>query len=119
MLTSVLLVDDDVAFRDLARRMLGEMGLAVVGEAGTVAAAAAAAAELRPDAALVDIGLPDGDGFALTRQLAALPWTVRIVLTSSDPDAATPDSVRSAGAVGFVAKDELPSGWVRELLIGD
>ena len=71
---SVLVVDDDAIFRALARRMLGDCGLAVVGEAETVAAGMAAASELRPDAALVDVGLPDGDGIALARELAALPW---------------------------------------------
>ena len=42
--------------------------------------------ELRPDTALVDIGLPDGDGFVLAQQLRALPWPLRVVLISSDAD---------------------------------
>ena len=44
------------------------MGMEVVAEAGTVASAVTAAAELRPDAALVDVGLPDGDGVTLARR---------------------------------------------------
>jgi DNA-binding NarL/FixJ family response regulator len=113
---SVLLVDDDAVFRELARRMLSATGLVVVAEAETVAAAIAAAHEVKPDAALVDVGLPDGDGIALAGELTALPWRPRVVLTSTDPDAATPEDVRRSGAGAFVAKDELPNAPLRQLL---
>jgi DNA-binding NarL/FixJ family response regulator len=112
---SVLLVDDDPAFRLLARRTLGGTGLAVVGEAGTVAAATAAALRLQPDVVLLDVGLPDGDGITLARELTALPWAPRVVLTSVDPDAASPEEVRMSGAFGFVPKGDLPGRGV-ELL---
>jgi DNA-binding NarL/FixJ family response regulator len=113
---SVLLVDDDAVFRELARRILRATGLVVVAEAETVAAAIAAAHEVKPDAALVDVGLPDGDGIALAGELTALPWRPRVVLTSTDPDAATPEDVRRSGAGAFVAKDELPNAPLRQLL---
>jgi DNA-binding NarL/FixJ family response regulator len=113
---SVLIVDDDPVFRGLARRMLVAAGLVVVAEAPTVAAALAVAGELRPDAALVDVGLPDGDGVALARELSALPWHPRVVLTSTDADAATPDDVRSAGAGAFIPKDALPNAPLASLL---
>jgi DNA-binding NarL/FixJ family response regulator len=113
---AVLVVDDDPVFRDLARRIITACGLIVVGEACTVAAAIRAADTLRPDAALVDVGLPDGDGIALAERLAALPWRPRVLLTSSDPDAATPEDVARVGARGFVAKDELPNVPLVELL---
>jgi DNA-binding NarL/FixJ family response regulator len=116
MIGSVLLVDDDPVFRGLARRMLQATGLIVVGEAETVAAAIAVAHEVRPDAALVDVGLPDGDGIALAGELTALPWRPRVVLTSTDPDAASPEDVRRSGAGAFVAKDELPNAPLRQLL---
>jgi CheY-like chemotaxis protein len=119
MPSSVLVVDDDRAFRGLAVRLLEAMGLEVVGEAGTVAEAVAAAAELRPDAALVDIGLPDGDGLVLAQRLAALPWGPRIVLTSSDPDAGSATTSLRAGAVGFVAKADLADGSLRRMLVGE
>jgi DNA-binding NarL/FixJ family response regulator len=96
--------------------MLTAAGLAVIGEAGTVAAATAAALDLRPDAALVDVGLPDGDGIALATELAALPWRPRIVLTSTDVDAASPDDVRRSGADSFVPKAELPNAPLKRLL---
>jgi len=116
MAGSVLIVDDDQVFRGLARRMVVAAGLAVVAEASTVAEALAAAGRTRPDAALVDVGLPDGDGVALARELSALPWRPRVVLTSSDADAASPDDVRSSGADAFVPKDALPNAPLARLL---
>jgi CheY-like chemotaxis protein len=116
--TSVLVIDDDPAFRALAVRMLAGMGLAVVGEAGSVAAAKRAASDLRPESALVDVGLPDGDGVALAGILASLPWRPRVVLTSSDPEATSAEGARSVGAAAFIAKDDLPSSRLLELLTG-
>jgi DNA-binding NarL/FixJ family response regulator len=119
MRTTVLVVDDDPAFRGLAARMLAGAGFTVVGQAATVAEARRAAAELRPDAALVDVGLPDGDGIALARALAALPWRPRVVVTSSDRDATTSADVRAADAVWFIPKDDLPDGSLSRLLRGE
>ena len=118
MIRTVLLVDDDPEFRELARRVLGSGGLTVVGEADTVAAARTSANELRPEIVLADVGLPDGDGVALAGELVALPWQPRVVLTSVDADAASPDEVRAAGAAGFVPKDQLPGAGIR-LLLGE
>jgi DNA-binding NarL/FixJ family response regulator len=108
MARSVLLIDDDPTFRRLARSTLTGTGLTVVGEAGTVEAASAAAKQLKPEIILVDVGLPDGDGISLARDLAALPWRPRVVLTSVDPDAASPEDVLHSGARGFVPKEDLP-----------
>jgi DNA-binding NarL/FixJ family response regulator len=108
MSPGVLIVDDDEAFRSLVRRMLGDAGLVVVGEVGTVAAALAAIDALQPSAVLLDIGLPDGDGVALAARLATLPSRLAVVLTSTDYDAVTAADVRRCGARGFVPKAELP-----------
>jgi CheY-like chemotaxis protein len=108
MPTTVLVIDDDVTFRELAIQMLEGMGLSVVGEADTVEAAGAAA--------LLDIALPDGNGITLAAELAALPWAPRIVLTSNDPGAATQAVARSAGAVAFIAKQDLPDDRLHALL---
>jgi DNA-binding NarL/FixJ family response regulator len=116
MSPSILVVDDDPAFRRLAQRMLAAFDLAVAGEADSVASAIAAAGTLRPDAVLVDVGLPDGDGIALARQLTALPWRPRVVITSSDADAASPSDVRNSGAEAFVPKDQLPNAALNRLL---
>ena len=118
MSISVLVIDDDAAFRELAVQILEGMGLTVVGEADTLEAGALAAGTLRPQAALVDVALPDGSGVTLARDLAALPWRPRIVLTSSDPAALTEAVARSAGAVAFIPKQDLPGSRLRELLAG-
>jgi DNA-binding NarL/FixJ family response regulator len=116
MPASVLLVDDDPVFRELARRVLRSSGLTVVGEADTAASGLAAAEELRPDVVLLDVGLPDGDGLALAPKIAALPWSPRVVLTSVDADAASPEEIRASGADGFVPKDDLPGAGLQLLL---
>jgi DNA-binding NarL/FixJ family response regulator len=113
---SVLLIDDDRAFRGLARRMLGKSGVAVIGEADSFATGFKTAADLHPRAVLVDVGLPDGDGIVLARALAGLPWRPRVVLTSVDPEAATPEDVRWSGATGFAPKDQLTGAGLRLLL---
>ena len=113
---NVLVVDDDAAFRSLARRLLIAFGFAPAGEADSVSAALAMADSLRPDAVLVDVGLPDGDGITLAGMLTALPWQPRVILTSSDADAATPDDVERSGAAAFVPKDQLPNAALHTLL---
>lgn len=116
MTQAVLVVDDDPEFRELARRLLVASGLSVVGEADGVAAALAAAARLEPSAILVDVELPDGDGVALARELAALPWRPRVVLTSIDGDITTTEAARRIGARAFVNKADLPGAPLGELL---
>jgi DNA-binding NarL/FixJ family response regulator len=113
---SVLVVDDDPQFRDLARRLLTASGLTVVGEADSVAAALDAAARLEPSAVLVDVELPDGDGITLTRGLAALPWRPRVVLTSINGEITTAEEARNAGARAFVNKADLPNVPLARLL---
>jgi len=116
---SILVVDDDPAFRELAGRFLADIGLHVTAQAGTAAAAMAMAREVRPDAALVDMDLPDGDGITLAGALTALPWSPRVVLTSVDPDAAPPDEVRRSGAYAFLSKDKLANGGLLSLFESD
>jgi DNA-binding NarL/FixJ family response regulator len=115
---SVLVVDDDAGFRDLATRIVTSWGHTVIGEAGSAAEALAQAAKLRPDVVLLDIGLPDGDGFSLTEQLVAMPWAVRVVLISAEADRATVQAARRAGADSFVPKDELAGAQLRQLIEG-
>ena len=118
-MSSVLLIDDDPAFRRLARRTLRGTGLTVIGEADTVASGSSAARSLKPEIMLVDVGLPDGDGITLATELSALPWRPRIVLTSVDADAASEEDVRRSGARGFVPKQDLPGLGLRLLLATD
>jgi CheY-like chemotaxis protein len=116
---SVLVVDDDPAFRKLARRLLAASGLTVVGESAGVRAALADAMHLRPAACLVDVELPDGDGVTLARVLSALPWHPRVVLTSINAEIVANDEVSGSGAEAFVAKSELPNAPLSELLRGE
>jgi DNA-binding NarL/FixJ family response regulator len=110
---TVLIVDDDARFRSLAARLLRMHGLAVAGEVGAAGAGLAAAHELRPDAALVDVGLPDGDGIALASELAGLPWSPRVLVTSSDAENA---QAARRSRLPFVAKEDLPAAPLRALL---
>ena len=112
------MIDDDAAFRALARRMLADCGLEVVGEAENAAAGSAAAARLRPDATLVDVMLPDGDGVALAQELAALPWKPRVVLTSANSEAAGRNEIGRGEVVAFLPKEELPTVALDRLLGG-
>jgi CheY-like chemotaxis protein len=115
----ILVVDDDATFRELAGRVLTGLGMSVVGEADTVAQAIATAEAVRPDAALVDIELPDGNGIDLAQRLSALPWSPTVVLTSVDAEAAGPDDLARSGATGFVRKADLADGRLRSLLATD
>jgi CheY-like chemotaxis protein len=105
--TRVLIVDDDARFRALARTLLGRLGYVTAAEAADGAQALAAAARVRPDAALVDVQLPDIDGLALARRLREMDGCPRIVLTSTDPTLVGPAALAQSGAVAFVPKDKL------------
>jgi DNA-binding NarL/FixJ family response regulator len=105
--TRVLIVDDDARFRALARALLEASGYTVADEAADGEQALDAARRLRPDAALVDVQLPDTNGLALARQLAERDPRLRIVLTSTDPTLVAPAALAESGALAFVPKDEL------------
>src|ERR1700751_5324471 len=112
----LLLVDDDPDYRSLAVDVLRSLGIEDVVEAGTAAVAMEKAHRLRPDAALVDVGLPDRDGIDLAHEMAALPWRPGGLLVSADRDVATRLDSGSDAAPPFVPKDELPNAPLRRLL---
>jgi DNA-binding NarL/FixJ family response regulator len=112
----VLIVDDHSGFRAQARRMLESEGYRVVGEAGDVASAIEAARALEPELALVDVYLPDGDGFEVASRLGALDASPVVVLTSSHDGAELAGCVTGSGARGFVQKTELSREAIEELL---
>lgn len=113
---SVLIVDDHPGFRAQARRMLESEGYRVVGEAGDAASAIDAARALGPELALVDVYLPDGNGFEVAAQLAGLDTPPAVVLTSSHDGADFAPCLSESGARGFVPKTEL-SGEAIEVLL--
>ena len=112
----VLVVDDHAGFRAHARRLLECEGYRVVGEAGDCASALVAARELEPELALVDVHLPDADGFELASRLGSLEAPPAVVLTSSRDGAELEPCVSASGARGFVAKAELSREAIEELL---
>jgi CheY-like chemotaxis protein len=113
---SILVVDDDPTFRRLARLLLANQGFVVVAEAGSVADALSTARRVKPEAALVDVELPDGDGFELAGRLSAMPWSPRIVVTSVQSGGRYTAEARRAGAEAFVLKAELARAPLRRWL---
>ena len=103
----VLIVDDNPEFRKTASGLLRSRGYIVAGEAGSREEALAAMSDLHPDAVLLDVHLPEGDGLALAGELLPDGEDARVLLTSSDDGAATDELAEQRGAVGFVPKSEL------------
>jgi DNA-binding NarL/FixJ family response regulator len=113
---TILIIDDNAGFRRQARAVLEADGLSVVGEAVDGTSGLAAARSLRPDIILLDIGLPDMEGFEVARQLAADELRPLVVLTSSR--AASEYGPRLAGSqtLGFIPKDELSGTAILDLV---
>lgn len=99
-----LLDDHEVVRRGLSDLLDAEPDITVVGEAGTVEQALARAPALRPDVAVLDVRLPDGDGITVCRELRSrMPGLACLMLTSFDDEDALLDSIM-AGAAGYVLK---------------
>jgi DNA-binding NarL/FixJ family response regulator len=112
----VLVVDDHPIVREGVRRILeAAAGLHVVGEASDGASALALAARLLPDAAVVDVGLPDISGLDLVRQLKAAHPTLTVVVLSMYDDAEYARESRAAGAAAYVVKDSAAAMLVTQL----
>jgi len=101
----VFLVDDhEVVRRGVHDLLDAEPDIEVVGEAGTVGHALARGPALRPDVAILDVRLPDGDGIGVCRELRSrVPELACLMLTSFDDDDALLDAIM-AGAAGYVLK---------------
>ena len=116
MAVTVLIVDDHPGFRSSARRLLEADGLTVVGEAADGAAALAAAAELSPEVVLLDVQLPDMDGFEVAARLSRNGEPAAIVLTSSREDTGFGSLIRDSSARGFISKSDLSGAALRQLV---
>jgi two-component system, NarL family, response regulator DevR len=114
--TSVLIVDDDRHFGRAAAELLADRGYRVLGQATTAAEALAKCHELDPDAVLLDVRLPDGDGVLLTKSLCSRPGRPRVLLTSTDRAAVPPGLLRQSSASGFIPKSELASSDLSRFL---
>jgi DNA-binding NarL/FixJ family response regulator len=102
---AVFLLDDHEIVRRGVRDLLeAEPDIEVVGEAGTAASALARIPALRPNVAVLDVKLPDGDGVSVCREIRSqMPEVSCLMLTSFDDDEALFDAVM-AGASGYVIK---------------
>jgi DNA-binding NarL/FixJ family response regulator len=116
MRPSVLIVDDHADFRASARALLELQGFAVVGDAEDGRTALDAAERLRPDVVLLDIQLPDMDGFEVAERLAATPDAPRVVLVSSRRRSAYEARLPDAPVAGFVGKHELSGAALAAIL---
>jgi DNA-binding NarL/FixJ family response regulator len=111
----VLIVDDHQPFRAVARALLEGAGYIVAGEAADAAEALAAVAAHAPDAVLLDVQLPDRDGFAVATELAAADGPA-VVLVSSRDAVDYGRRVATCGARGFISKSKLSAAAVAALL---
>ncbi|WP_280239035.1 response regulator transcription factor [Nocardia abscessus] len=105
MITVFLVDDHEIVRRGLADLLSDDPELSVIGEAGGVAQALARIPALRPDVAVLDVRLPDGNGIELCRDLLSKLDDLRcLILTSFTDEQSILDAVR-AGASGYVVKD--------------
>jgi DNA-binding NarL/FixJ family response regulator len=112
----VLIVDDHEGFRASARRMLEAEGFDVVAEAGSGAEALQAADAWNPELILLDVYLPDLQGFDVAERLTVNGSAPAIVLTSSHDASDFGPLVERSGARGFIPKSDLSGEALRRLL---
>ncbi|CAM3419843.1 response regulator transcription factor [Kibdelosporangium persicum] len=111
----ILIVDDHAGFRRVARRLLEACGMDVVGEAGNGREALAMTEQLCPQVVVLDVLLPDMDGFVVAHELAGLPSPPRVVLISSLTRAELGTRVDTAPVAGFLAKEDLSGQRLADL----
>lgn len=114
--TSLVIVDDHAGFVSAARRLLTAEGFEVVGEASDGASGVALAAAVHPEVVLLDIQLPDIDGFEVARRLGSLDPAPTVVLISSRDAADYGSQVGDAAARGFIGKADLSGSRLAALL---
>ncbi len=114
---TVLIVDDHPSFRASARVLLEAEGFDVIGEAEDGASALTEVARLHPEVVLLDVQLPDTDGFHVAARLTANGLAPAVILVSSRDGSDFGPLVARSGARGFVPKAELSGDRVQELLV--
>lgn len=114
-MNTILIVDDHAGFRLQARALLEADGFSVVGEADDGASGLQAARSLQPDLVLLDIGLPDFDGFDVADELAGDGPPPFVVLISSRQASEYGPRLTSSRVLGFIAKEELSGSAIRAL----
>jgi DNA-binding NarL/FixJ family response regulator len=112
----VLIIDDHGPYRAAVHELLELRGFAVVGEADGAKAGLEAVAATAPDAVVLDINLPDGNGIDLCRALTEADPALVVLLVSADADHGCRAS--DCGAVAFLSKGQLASADLVGLLGG-
>lgn len=108
MTRDAVIVDDHSGFRKQARRLLEQVGYRVVAEAATGSEALRTIRRLSPDLVLLDIQLPDVDGFAVAAALmSSVPPAPTVLLVSTRDATDYGSRLTSCGAAGFIAKADL------------
>ena len=116
MTHTILIVDDHAGFRRAARALLIADGFTVVGAVADGLAALEAAERLRPAVVLLDIQLPDIDGFQVATALAAMAAPPQVVLISSRDRASYGPQLTDAPVAGFLPKSHLTGAAIRALV---
>ena len=116
MRPTVLIVDDHADFRESASALLEAEGFSVVGEAGAGRSAIAEVERLRPEIVLLDVQLPDLDGFAVAEQLSRSADPQVVVLISSREATAYGARLDAVRARGFISKRELSGAALAALV---
>jgi DNA-binding NarL/FixJ family response regulator len=116
MRRTILIVDDHPAFRQSARALLEAEGFEVVGEAVDGRSAIAEVARLRPSVVLLDVQLPDLDGFAVAARLGEGVDPPAVILTSTRDAGSYRRRLARSGALDFVPKSELSGAVLASLL---
>jgi DNA-binding NarL/FixJ family response regulator len=114
--STILIIDDDERFRMQARELLEADGFIVIGQAVDGASGIEAAQTLRPDFVLVDIGLPDVEGFDVAHDLAMDGPPPLVVLTSSRDARAYGRRLTNGNALGFIPKEQISGAAIRALV---
>jgi DNA-binding NarL/FixJ family response regulator len=113
---SVLIVDDQLPFRAVARTVVGlTAGFTLAGEAESAESALAAVDARPPDLVLMDINLPGINGIEATRRIRATHPEVAVILLSTYSEADLPSDARECGAIAYVHKEDFGPAVIREL----
>lgn len=116
MTARLVIVDDSAQFRALAGELLAAEGFDVVGSAADAASAVRVVRRERPDVVVLDVALPDAQGFEVASRLVALACRPRVVLVSSRDWSCLQERVTESGAAGFLPKSELDGETLTTML---